>query len=104
MPTNTNLPFPEFPSDGEWGNLPTPNHGKSTNQNPPENAFPDKPNPAHFSEPSVEQSQANQLIAEELHPRDQEQILMLFPCIAAVQRRVAARDFCQFQQLKISKA
>jgi|GEM_PF-4723916 hypothetical protein len=45
----------------------------------------------------------NRLIAEDLHPHDQENLLQRFPCYAIAQRRVASAEFCRSQIIKIGE-
>ena len=61
-------------------------------------------NPWPESEATVNGAQSNEfnrLIAEDLHPQDQEDLLQRFPCYAIAQMRVAAAEFCRFQIIKI---
>ena len=98
---NQSNEFPDFNvPTGKWGNIAALDHGDST-QSPPEQSHSFTAKPVELFEP--QEQEFNRLVAEELHPRDQQAILSLFPVIAVVQKKSAAAYFCRCQALKASK-
>ena len=88
--------FPHFEGKG-WNSSPVSNASGHTERESESNPWPE-------SEARVNINQSkefNRLIAEDLHPQDQEDLLQRFPCYAIAQRRVAAAEFCRFQIIKI---
>lgn len=88
--------FPRFEANG-WNT----NHVSNGSGNT-EEELESKPWPESEARVNSPQSKEfNRLIAEDLHPQDQEDLLQRFPCYAIAQRRVAAAEFCRFQIIKI---
>ena len=88
--------FPHFEGNG-WNSSHVFNASGHTERESESNPWPE-------SEARVNINQSkefNRLIAEDLHPQDQEDLLQRFPCYAIAQRRVAAAEFCRFQIIKI---
>ncbi|MBE5229649.1 MAG: hypothetical protein INR81_11270 [Microcystis aeruginosa PMC 728.11] len=95
--------FPDF-EFGKWGNIADLNPNDTTKDYREKSNSPTI-HPAEFSEPEPLDKESNRLrlIAEELHPHDQEALLERFPFIAMEQHRIAAREFCQFQKIRASQ-
>lgn len=88
--------FPDF-EVGNWGNIAALTHAETTQESPENSTL----HQAECSE-TLDQREFNRLMAEEIHPRDQEALLSLFPIIAVVQKKIAATEFCRCQKIKTS--
>ena len=90
--------FPHFEGTG-WNSSHVSNASGHTERESESNPWPE-------SEARVNINQSKEfhrLIAEDLHPQDQEDLLQRFPCYAIAQRRVAAAEFCRSQLIKIDE-